>query len=717
MRFANSLGVRRARVAFPVICFTLGPLLAAQSYGARVIYQWEWIDPLKPQLGTRRSSTFCLDGRWVETEPVPELAGKDLTKAFLVNANLDRGQAVSVRFVNADLTKASFVNVDLSQANLLNANLSNANLTGARLSFATLTGANLTGATITGAGFIGVSGFTSAQLYSTDSYKKQTLTNLRLNGLDLRGWDFSNQNLGSTVFSTAYIASASFANASINFTSFDKTNLTQQQLSSTASYRAHDLHGISLALNSLYGWDFSNQNLSSANFLAANLTNANFSNAVISGADFSTLPGNMGISYDQFRSTANFRNRDLKHVKLVFNDLSGWDLSNMDLTAADFSTADLSRATLTGSTILAASLGNITRFGFTPSQFYSTASYQTRKLGGIQLFMDDLTDWDFSNLDLTSADFHEANLTHARFDGAIIRGASFRQTTQTGFTAQQLYRTANYLAGDLRSIDLQDNSLRDWSFSNQNLTGAKFRGSDLTGADFTGALLVNTQLASCDLTDADFTGADLRGCDIILRPQNAILPDGTINKLNLKSGKTLSLHDSNPLVADSLSAATSLLASASESEPITTASTFSVVTAATTPPPVNPKGIRVLGKMHVDPGGRLAVFFDDATWDSTLRFDKGISVELGGNLMLGFEEHTDPSRFTHTSWRLFDWTGVYPFGQFDILSSDPNLHWDVSKLYSTGVVTLVAVPEPSLMVGAMTAFAMVVAARTTNRRR
>jgi len=41
---------------------------------------------------------------------------------------------------------------------------------------------------------------------------------------------------------------------------------------------------------------------------------------------------------------------------------------------------------------------------------------------------------------------------------------------------------------------------------------------------------------------------------------------------------------------------------------------------------------------------------------------------------------------------LFDWTGVSPTGAFTVESP---YTWDLSQLYTTGEVTLLAVPEPS----------------------
>jgi hypothetical protein len=41
---------------------------------------------------------------------------------------------------------------------------------------------------------------------------------------------------------------------------------------------------------------------------------------------------------------------------------------------------------------------------------------------------------------------------------------------------------------------------------------------------------------------------------------------------------------------------------------------------------------------------------------------------------------------------LFDWTGVNPIGTFAVSSP---YTWNLSNLYTTGDVTLIAVPEPA----------------------
>ena len=94
-------------------------------------------------------------------------------------------------------------------------------------------------------------------------------------------------------------------------------------------------------------------------------------------------------------------------------------------------------------------------------------------------------------------------------------------------------------------------------------------------------------------------------------------------------------------------------------------------------------------------GGILTVIFDATHWDSTISFQSGIDVSLGGLLELDFAADVDVASQLGRTFDVFDWTGVKPVNRFQITS---HYQWDLSRLYDSGVVTLVAVPEPSTAV-------------------
>ena len=189
----------------------------------------------------------------------------------------------------------------------------------------------------------------------------------------------------------------------------------------------------------------------------------------------------------------------------------------------------------------------------------------------------------------------------------------------------------------------------------------------LPGATLTGANLTSANLAFAHLTGATLTGANLAGADLRRSARdcysnssntttNTILTDGTI--------EGLSLDANNP--------------------------TLLVRNYSDVP-------IQVLQKMSLSPGASLVLQFDDNPWGSTICFDAGIPVALDGTLELDYVGEDGAASLLGDSFQVFDWTGVSPLGAFASISSNlpAGYSWDTSQLYTTGDVTLVAIPEPS----------------------
>jgi uncharacterized protein YjbI with pentapeptide repeats len=288
----------------------------------------------------------------------------------------------------ANLTNASFAGSDLANSDfspgaiLANANLTNANLTNVNLGGARLTNANFTGAIIKGADFSTVLGFspqlTPGQLYSTGSYANRDLTGIKFRSdelyYDLTGWNFAHQNLSDASFYGSYLTNADFTGAVVNGTDFSSAgglypgqgNLTASQLYSTASYTRGDLTRIQLPGNDLRGWNFANKDLSNAKLTSANLGGANFTDAIIRGVDFGPT-----------------------------------SFSNLSLP-----------------------------FGPSAAQVYSTASYASGDLAGIGLVDNDLTGWNFANMNLANAGLG-SKLKNTNFTGADLRGAGWSPDSTT----------------------------------------------------------------------------------------------------------------------------------------------------------------------------------------------------------------------------------------------------------------------------------------------
>jgi hypothetical protein len=71
-------------------------------------------------------------------------------------------------------------------------------------------------------------------------------------------------------------------------------------------------------------------------------------------------------------------------------------------------------------------------------------------------------------------------------------------------------------------------------------------------------------------------------------------------------------------------------------------------------------------------------------------------VSLGGELDLTVASGVDLNSLAGETFKLFDWTGVHPTGQFNIVG-DPG--WDTSHLYTSGEVTFVHEPSAIVLLG------------------
>ena len=252
-----------------------------------------------------------------------------------------------------------------------------------------------------------------------------------------------------------------------------------------------------------------------------------------------------------------------------------------------------------------------------------------------------------------------------------MTGADFGYTS---LASSQLYSTASYHANDLHGIGLEGNDLTAWNFAAQNLAGANFFGATLTSANLSNANLTNVNLINATLTNATFTGADLRGASGFVAGSaittNAILPDGTI--------KGLQLDSTNPTLT-----VRNYIAPAGDS----------------------PIPIHILQGMNMHSNATLQFQLDGNAWGSTISFDAGIPVTLGGNLALGFAPGVNPMSLVDNPVQLFDWTNVSPSGQFNpIVSNLPTRYsWNTSALYTLGQVDLLSRRQASMGSGRPTA--------------
>ena len=685
------------------------------------------------------------------------LTGVGLYEVTLTSANLSGANLTSVNFGSSTLANTDFSGATVAQANfnettgfaqeqlystssyqigdlqgiglsgndLTDWNFANQNLNGVDLRHSTLANADFSGATVAQTEFGNTTsrGFTKEQLYSTASYQISDLHGIGLYYNDLTDWGFVNQNLtGANLFSTT-LANANFNGATVaqaNFGNTTSNGFTQEQLYSTASYQAGDLHGIGLADNDLTGWIFANQNLGDAEFNGATLTNADFSGANLTDAD------------------------------IHGSTLTNANLSGANLTGAHFDYSTLTNTNFSGATVAGADFGSTTDSGFTQEQLYSTASYQVGDLHGMRLDKNNLTGWNFANQNLIDAYFHSATLNGANLSGANLTGADFdssmltntnlsgaivtetdlENTTSKGFTQEQLYSTASYQAGDLHGIGLDRNNLTGWNFANQNLTDADFYSSTLANADFSGANLTNVHFRSSTLTNTNFSDAIVTGADLSYTTSDGFTQEQLYSTASYQEGD---LHGIG-LLGNDLSGwnfSGQNLTGASFYEATLTSANLSGAdtrgayglkwSGAISRNTIRQNGeilglglaagevlkvrdydggigITILNNMQMADDAVLDIILADATWGSTVTLDSGIVPDLGGILNLDFAAGADAAALVGTTFDLFNWNGMLAGGdRFDQVVSQAGCQWDLSQLYTTGQVTLLSIPEPATM--------------------
>jgi hypothetical protein len=201
-----------------------------------------------------------------------------------------------------------------------------------------------------------------------------------------------------------------------------------------------------------------------------------------------------------------------------------------------------------------------------------------------------------------------------------------------------------------------------------DLTGANLSQADLTNAHFAGYVYADESCNECtvpgtNLTIANLSGADSRGADFYLatlagaNTSNLIQSNGHIAGLGLGTGKSVFVrdYDGNP----------------------------------TAGPPTGPLPIVVDQYLAMDATSALRLVFEADPWDSSISFAPGIPVVRGGTLELTFAPGVNLASQLGRTIDLFDWTGVNPTGAFTVSSP---YTWNLSKLYTTGEVTLTALP-------------------------
>src|SRR5215210_3058471 len=127
---------RRTKLVAALAAAITAGMSAAPNPASADIFQWEYINLANPSQGKRQSTTLCPGGAGVNAVPNAGMHYRNLTKAYLIGA---------------DLTGAFFLYGNLTIADFSQANLTNTVFGSLYLADGTLTGATFTGAVVRGA--------------------------------------------------------------------------------------------------------------------------------------------------------------------------------------------------------------------------------------------------------------------------------------------------------------------------------------------------------------------------------------------------------------------------------------------------------------------------------------------------------------------------------------------------------------------------------------
>ena len=343
-------------------------------------------------------------------------------------------------FSGQNLTSAYFYN-----STLANADFTNANLTSARFDNVTLTDIDFANATVKNTSFSGGKGFTETQLKSTKSYQEKDLSGINLFRHELSGWNFSGQNLTSSIFQKSTLTNTDFSNANLTSAWFMGAILTDT--------------------------NFRNANLTSARFEEATLTDMDFSNMTIKDVWF----------WGATLANVDFTNADFTSTTFQGTTLTDVNFTNANLTSTIFYDATLTNVDFTNATLKKVGFEGTVSKGFTEAQLKSTKSYQEKDLTRIRLSNNDLSGWDFSGQNLQNSQFSYATLSNVNFKQADLRGVNL-----TGITGSPNTQNTIWTDGSIKDFAMEsvDDSLTIRKYtpttSGGEMISAKISESDAT---------------------------------------------------------------------------------------------------------------------------------------------------------------------------------------------------------------------------------------------
>ena len=279
------------------------------------------------------------------------LAGIDLSNAYLEYVDLTGADLTGANLNNAILAHANLTDTDFTDANLSGANIGATDMHNTRFIDANLTGAILGKAKINGAKFHRCKLIDRSEMFYETQFQKVDFT-----GSDLQKNNFIDADITECCFKEADLTQSNFMNPQMRHAVFDKTilhdvNFVQAQAENT-SFKNADMKKVRFVGGcKLANAKFTGADASEANLRDCDLRNADFSEAYLFKSDF----GGSDLSGAQFiranAKQAQFNKANLILANLYRINLMEGSLYKARLAAADFTEANLYSANLMDSII------------------------------------------------------------------------------------------------------------------------------------------------------------------------------------------------------------------------------------------------------------------------------------------------------------------------------------------------------------------------------
>ena len=285
--------------------------------------------------------------------------------------------------------------------------------------------------------------------------------------------------------------------------------ISKEQLISTKNYKEKNLAGCSFTTYQskmgytgidLSGVSFAGFDLTNTAFYQCDLTDCDFTDATITDIAIT------GMTYNQLRSTKNFKTKKLSGMLFFQSNFDNADFRGFEL--GPFRDCSFKNANLTDALLIEyPEINNNRNHGFyqcslDQKAFESTRNYQQDEIYGMTLSNMNLDGWNFRGKKLQAVNFEGSSLRNTDLTDAKITDVNF---DNTNITKEQLQSTIEYKGkAKLFPPSTTGVDLSGWDFSDMTITST-FRNANLKNAKFTNTKFSNMGFIECDLTGADFT--------------------------------------------------------------------------------------------------------------------------------------------------------------------------------------------------------------------